>query len=67
MEIQGKNIVITGGGRGMGKRFAVAVQDLGAKPFVVDLMQDHLTTLKKETGIDGKVIDVTDERAVEEF
>jgi 3-oxoacyl-[acyl-carrier protein] reductase len=39
----------------------------GAKPFVVDVMQDALDTLKKETGIFGKVLDVTREKDVEAF
>ena len=34
MEFAGKNVVITGGARGMGKRFAVHFKALGAKPFV---------------------------------
>jgi len=54
MELTGKNIVITGGARGMGKKFAVDLQNLGAKPYVVDVAQENLDALKNETGIQGQ-------------
>ncbi len=38
MDIAGKNVIITGGGRGMGKQFAMDLLELGAKPFVVDVI-----------------------------
>ncbi len=67
MDIAGKNIVITGGGRGMGKQFALDMLELGGKPFVVDVIQENLDELKNETGIPGKVLDVTNEADVEAF
>jgi 3-oxoacyl-[acyl-carrier protein] reductase len=67
MDIAGKKIVITGGGRGMGKQFALSMKELGAKPFVVDVIQENLDALKKETGIDGRVVDVTSEASVVSF
>ena len=67
MEIAGKKIIITGGGRGMGKQFAVDLKALGALPYVVDVIQENLDSLKKETGISGKVVDVTKEQEVEAF
>ncbi len=67
MDIAGKNVIITGGGRGMGKQFAVDLKELGAKPFVVDVIQENLDALKSETGIPGAVLDVTNEEAVEKF
>jgi 3-oxoacyl-[acyl-carrier protein] reductase len=67
MEIAGKNIVITGGGRGMGKQFAVDLKALGGKPYVVDVLQENLDELKNETGIEGEVLDVTNEDAVVNF
>lgn len=67
MDIAGKNIVITGGGRGMGKQFALDLKELGAKPYVLDVLQDDLNKLKDETGIPGSVVDVTNEDAVVEF
>ncbi len=67
MDIAGKNVVITGGGRGMGKQFAVDLKELGAKPFVVDVVQENLDALEKETGIPGKILDVTNEDDVVAF
>lgn len=67
MEIKGKNIVITGGGRGMGRRFAEDLVKLGAKPFVLDVVQENLDDLLDTTGIKGAVVDVTSEAEVESF
>jgi 3-oxoacyl-[acyl-carrier protein] reductase len=67
MKIAGKNIIITGGARGMGKKFAVDLLALGAKPYVVDVVQENLDALKADTGIPGEIVDVTDEAAVESF
>lgn len=67
MEISGKKVIITGGGRGMGKQIAVDLKELGATPYVVDVIQENLDALEKETGIKGKVVDVTSEQDVESF
>jgi len=67
MECSGRNVIITGGARGMGKKFAVDLKNLGAKPFVVDVIQENLDALRNETGIPGQVVDVSDEKSVEAF
>ncbi|HXW68170.1 MAG TPA: SDR family oxidoreductase [Dissulfurispiraceae bacterium] len=67
MELSGRNVVITGGARGMGKRFAVDLKNLGAKPYVVDVAQENLDALRNETGIRGEVVDVSSEKNVEVF
>lgn len=67
MEIVGKKVVITGGARGMGKKFAVDLMNLGAKPYVVDVLQENLDALKTEAGIPGKILDVSREKDVEAF
>lgn len=67
MELSGKNVVVTGGARGMGKKFAADLKRLGAKPYVVDVVQENLDTLKNETGIPGQVVDVSNEKNVETF
>jgi 3-oxoacyl-[acyl-carrier protein] reductase len=67
MDIQGKNVVITGAGRGMGRQFAIDLQSAGAKPFALDVLQENLDELKEKTGIPGKVVDVTNEGEVESF
>ena len=67
MEFTGKNVIVTGGARGMGKKFAVDLKRLGAKPFVVDVDQENLDALKSETDIPGQVVDVSKEKSVETF
>lgn len=67
MELAGKNVVVTGGARGMGKRFATDLKALGARPFVVDVVQENLDALKTETGIPGQIVDVSSEKSVESF
>ncbi|RMD52106.1 MAG: SDR family oxidoreductase [Nitrospirae bacterium] len=67
MEIAGKKVIITGGARGMGKQFAIDLKALGAKPYVVDILQENLDELEKETGIKGSVLDVTNEDDVVAF
>lgn len=67
MEITGKNVVITGGARGMGRKFAMDLKSIGAVPYVLDVNQENLDALKAETGIPGKVVDVSNEKDVEAF
>lgn len=67
MEIAGKNVVITGAARGMGKRFAEDLRLAGAKVYVLDVIQENLDALKAETSIDGEIVDVSSESAVEAF
>ncbi len=67
MDIAGKNIVITGGARGLGRRYALDMKNLGAKPFALDVSQENLEALREEYGIPGTVVDVSREQAVEEF
>ncbi len=67
MNIKGKNIIITGGARGMGKQFGLDLKALGANPFAIDVLEENLKALKDETGIPGQVLDVTNEPNVESF
>ena len=67
MDLAGKNVIVTGGARGMGKRFAIDLKHHGAKPFVVDVIQENLDALKAETGIPGQIVDVSSEKSVESF
>lgn len=67
MDIAGKNIIITGGARGMGRKFAEELLKAGGKPYVVDVLQENLDALKAETGIDGEIVDVSSEASVEAF
>ncbi|MGA2193555.1 MAG: SDR family oxidoreductase [Nitrospirota bacterium] len=67
MDIGGKKIIITGGGRGMGRRFALHLKKLGADPFVLDVVQQNLDELMSEAGIPGRVVDVSSEDQVAAF
>ena len=67
MELTNKKIIVTGGARGMGKRFALDLKALGANPYVVDVVQENLDALKNETGIPGQTVDVSSEKSVETF
>ena len=67
MDLKGKNVVITGAARGMGRQFALDMKEAGAKPYALDVIQENLDELKEKTGIDGKVVDVTSESDVEAF
>ncbi len=67
MDISGKNIIITGGARGLGRRYAEDLKAQGAKPYVINLHQEHIDALRKEAGIPGRVVDVSNEKAVESF
>jgi 3-oxoacyl-[acyl-carrier protein] reductase len=67
MNIAGKNILITGGSRGMGRDYALHLRNLGAKPYVLSVRQESLQALTRDTGIPGKVVDVSNENEVEAF
>lgn len=67
MEANKKNIVITGGGRGIGRQFATDFQKLGSRPFVIDVGGKDLDDLKKKNDIPVKIVDVTKENEVETF
>ncbi len=67
MEIEGKNVLITGGSRGLGRDYALHLRKLGARPFVLNARQESLQALTRDTGISGKVVDVSKEKEVEAF
>lgn len=67
MELTGKRVVITGGGRGMGKQFAEDLSKRGAKPYVLDVLAENLDALQSQAGIPGAVVDVSNGSQVESF
>lgn len=67
MDITGKKVVISGGGRGLGKKFAQSLKAYGAEPFVLGLTKENLDRLWEESGIPGAVVDVGDEKQVVDF
>ena len=67
MEITGKKVIVTGGARGMGRRFAIDLKAQGADVFVLDVLQENLDALMRDEGIPGRVVDVTKEPDVVGF
>ncbi len=67
MEIRDKRVIVTGGGAGMGLRFALDLQQRGARVFALDVVEAPLQKLHQEHGIEGAVVDVSREEAVEGF
>jgi NAD(P)-dependent dehydrogenase (short-subunit alcohol dehydrogenase family) len=59
--LSGKQILITGAGRGIGRCCALSCADLGAEVIAVDLAEDELTSLVEESAgaIESWVGDVT--------
>lgn len=62
-----KKVIITGGGRGLGRQFAVDFQKKGHQPFVLDINEADLADLKEKTNIPGRVVNITREPEVETF
>ncbi len=67
MDIAGRNILITGGSRGLGRDYALHLRKLGAKPYVLNARPESLEAFIRDTGIPGKVVDVGNEKEVEAF
>jgi 3-oxoacyl-[acyl-carrier protein] reductase len=67
MEIRGKRVIVTGAGRGMGRKFAEDLKARGAEPYALDVLQANLEELRGATGIPGRVVNVASEAEVEAF
>ena len=72
MNIKDKVIVITGGGRGLGKAFALDLADRGAKLALADVDQENLENVKsvcEAKGVEARayVVDVASEEQVVQF
>ena len=66
--LEGKNIVVTAAGQGIGKATAIAFCNEGANVFATDINQDTLDILKKEfPKIDVFKLDSTDKEGVENY
>ncbi len=67
MELAGAKVVITGGTRGLGRTFAVSLKQQGAVPYVICSTPESLKNFHDETGIPGKVVNVSNEDEVMRF
>jgi NAD(P)-dependent dehydrogenase (short-subunit alcohol dehydrogenase family) len=66
MPIEGKTIVITGGGSGIGAETARVLARRGARPVLLDLNLEHAQAVADEVSGRALQVDVTDEGAVNE-
>ena len=62
--LSGKRAVITAAGQGIGRATALAFAAEGAQVTATDINADALETLAREAGIDTRVLDVTDPKAI---
>jgi len=72
MKIQGKTIVVTGGGNGIGRELSLQLLKGGARVIAVDLFADALAETKKLAGdragnFSSHVLNIADRNAVEQF
>lgn len=70
MKIKDKTILVTGAGSGIGKELVLALIQKGAKVVAVDIRQEALDDLVKETGkesVSTFVADISDKKAVAEL
>lgn len=65
-ELDGKVAAVTGGARGIGRACADALQEMGAKIALLDILEDRLPQSAEEMGSGtlGIICDVTDKSAV---
>lgn len=71
MKLEGKNILVTGAGSGIGKELTLNLLKKGAKVLAVDLRQESLDALSKEVGenenLKTHTLDISDKSAVEKL
>jgi short-subunit dehydrogenase len=71
MEVNGKRIIITGAGGGIGKELALQLLAKGAYVAALDINGENLQNLKKESNISETlsmhVVDITSNESINEF
>ena len=65
--LEGKTVVITAAGQGIGRASAVACAAEGASVLATDINQETLESLGKEIGCQTEILDVTDQSAIDSF
>jgi 2-keto-3-deoxy-L-fuconate dehydrogenase len=66
-KLEGKVVVVTAAGQGIGRASALAYANAGAKVWATDINDEALSTLKGEANIQPERLDVLDGAAVEAF
>jgi NAD(P)-dependent dehydrogenase (short-subunit alcohol dehydrogenase family) len=64
MELQGKNVVVTGAGSGIGRALARRFAADGAKVVVADLNEEHADAVAREIDALAVTVDVADEEQI---
>jgi len=65
--LEGKTVVITAAGQGIGRASALACVAEGASVIATDINQETLDSLAKESGCQTQILDVTDQAAIDSF
>lgn len=65
-QLEGKNVLVTAAGQGIGRAVAQRFTAHGAKVLATDINPDTLSVLKNE-GIETRLLDVTDKSAVDQL
>jgi len=60
MSLDGRNIIVTGAGQGIGEACARLIADLGGNPVLLDLQGDKVNALAQDIGADAYVGSVAD-------
>ena len=63
--LEGKTALITAAGQGIGKASALAYANEGANVIATDINSESLDSLASESGIETRVLDVTNADAIE--
>ena len=63
--LEGKTALITAAGQGIGKASALAYANEGANVIATDINSESLDSLASESGIETRVLDVTNSEAIE--
>ncbi len=64
--LEGKNVLVTAAGQGIGRAVAQRFTEHGAQVLATDINSDTLSVLKNE-GIETRLLDVTDKSAVDQL
>ena len=62
--LEGKTALITAAGQGIGKASALAYANEGANVIATDINSESLDSLASESGIETRVLDVTNSEAI---